>query len=199
VVILFAVAGTPTVFTAAVAVTRPLLPSCPDVPNPQHLTSPRVVTTHEWDAPEEMPAGVVPVIVPVTATGLVRVVGVPSPTCPVVLTPQQWTFVAYAGVIAQENDVPVDTAVATGAAARVPPVTATGIADKVVDPLPSWPEVFVPQQYTAPVTVTAHAWSLPALTWDTCKDASAPPTATGNRDVDREPLPSCPPVPRPQQ
>src|ERR1051325_10993844 len=46
---------------------------------------------------------------------------------------------------------------------RWPPLTATGVVELVVVPLPSWPTEFHPQQYAAPADVRPQAKLLPAV------------------------------------
>jgi hypothetical protein len=40
----------------------------------------------------------------------------------------------------------------------VSPVTAVGVGESVVEPLPSWPKVSSPQQSTPPASVSAQLW-----------------------------------------
>jgi hypothetical protein len=90
---------------------------------------------------------------PATSTGvaLVAVSGgsVPLPSqpvpqqyaSPVVVTPQVWTFQVL--IVAK----------------RSPPATGIGVVELWMSPpVPSWPELFSPQQYAAPVVVRPHVW-----------------------------------------
>jgi hypothetical protein len=51
-----------------------------------------------------------------------------------------------------------------------PPTTATGTELFVIEPLPSWPSSFRPQQNAAPELVRVQVWSKPAA-----RDAEATP------------------------
>src|SRR6266566_10011771 len=90
---------------------------------------------------------------PVTATGLVRFVVVPSPSWPLSLSPQQ--YAAPAVVTPQVWKLPALTAAKVS-----PPTTATGLVCFVFAqvPSPSAPPPLYPQQYAAPAVVMAHVW-----------------------------------------
>ena len=71
---------------------------------------------------------------PLTATGVEELVNVPLPNCPSKLPPQHLTVPAANS--AHECATPPEIVIAT---APLRPLTATGIDESVVVPLPSWP------------------------------------------------------------
>ena len=79
---------------------------------------------------------------------------------------------------------------------RSPPVIATGMELFVVEPLPSWPELFSPQQYVTPISVQAHVWLPPATTKINVRPLK---TGTGTVLFVVVPLPSWPELLSPQQ
>jgi hypothetical protein len=76
------------------------------------------------------------------------------------------------------------------------PLTATGRADAVTAPLPSWPASPAPQQNAAPLGVRAQLCWPPAEILANCW---LPVTATAPRRDVNVPSPSWPLVPLPQQ
>src|SRR5450830_575015 len=92
------------------------------------------------------------------ATGVRRVVVVPSPSCPLVLEPQHFTPPPL--VSAQVWLVPAATAVTP----LDRPLTATGARRCVVVPSPSCPKLLLPQHHTPPPLVSAQVWEPPAAT-----------------------------------
>ncbi len=79
---------------------------------------------------------------------------------------------------------------------RRPPATAAGRLLVVVDPLPSWPKLLLPQQKAVPVAVIAHVWPPPALI---VVNRIAPATALGKALWSNDPLPNWPLLFCPQQ
>src|SRR4051794_2810416 len=106
------------------------------------------------------------------------------------LSPQHFT--PPADISAQEWLVPTTTAVTP----EDNPVTFTGTNDSEVDELPSSPLSFLPQHFTPPADVTAHACVVAAAMATTPDDS--PETSTGTDELAVELLPSCPLLPRPQ-
>src|SRR5690242_14777262 len=77
----------------------------------------------------------------------------------------------------------------------VPPDTGTGKLDGRVEPLPSVPWAFAPQQYAFPAVVRPHVYEKPA---ETALSWRAPATCTGEAALAVPPLPSAPPWFSPQ-
>src|SRR6185312_7082045 len=136
---------------------------------PQHLTAPAAVRAQVWPAPVEIAA--TPEDSPTTSTGACRVVVVPSPSSPWLLSPQHLT--APAAVTTHTCIPPTEMETAP----RERPTTSTGRALSTVDPSPSWPARLSPQHLTAPALVTAHVLKKPADTPTTSEDK--PTTSTG--------------------
>src|SRR5438477_294796 len=65
-----------------------------------------------------------------------------------------------------------------------------------MEPSPSWPRLFAPQQYAAPVVVRAQVWSRPGLIWE---NVNPPVTPTGTDLAVVDPSPSSPQGFPPQQ
>jgi hypothetical protein len=86
--------------------------------------------------------------------------------------------------------LPVSTEVAVDT-----PVTATGVVDDDVDPLPSWPDVPRPQHLMVPSDNVAQVCAPPA---ETEVAVEMPVTATGKVELVDDPLPSRPELPDPQ-
>ena len=97
---------------------------------------------------------------PVTVTGVVALVVVPSPSCPAALLPQQATVLLLR--VAHVWSLPAVMVVTL-----VSPVTVTGVVALVVVPSPSCPEALLPQQATLPSSNRAHVWSPPGATCTT--------------------------------
>ncbi len=95
---------------------------------------------------------------PLTVTGVVEPVKVPSPSSPSRLVPQHCT--APDSSSAQVWAPPADRAV-TGPAS---PATVDGVGDDVaVLPVPTCSELLLPQHFTVPSPSSAHVWDWPAL------------------------------------
>src|ERR1019366_4299969 len=94
-------------------------------------------------------SGVLPVELN-TATGVLDWVTVPLPSWPSAFNPQHQT--APALVKAQACESPAATA--TTLFDR--PETCTGVLELAAAPLPSWPELPIPQHSAAPAVVTAQ-------------------------------------------
>src|SRR5207249_4229317 len=147
----------------------------------------------EWPAPVRTVAKVSP---PPTPSGVVLPVVVPSPSWPLLLSPQQ--YAAPTVVMPQVFRNPALTAAKVS-----PPETAAGVELLVVVPLPSWPWLFSPQQYAAAALVTPQVWPnavsyrLALSVWKT----SPPETGTGTGVALPVvvPLPSSPSLLSPQQ
>jgi len=73
--------------------------------------------------------------------------------------------------------------------------TSTGLVRRVVEPSPTWPEVFAPQHFTAPPVRRAQPCSLPA---EIARTPVSPETATGVLRVVVEPSPTWPELFAPQ-
>src|SRR5688572_4128664 len=93
-----------------------------------------------------------------TPTGALRDCAVPSPSCPLVFWPQQTTF---------SFDVrPHVWALPDVICSNVKsPATGPGVVrSETVDPSPSCPSPFLPQQIARPSLSIAHEWAAPAAT-----------------------------------
>ena len=94
-----------------------------------------------WDPPTA--TDVAPVRLK-TATGVLDVVQLPSPSWPSALLPQHTTVVS--ALVAHVWKPPAASEVTL-----VSPVTFTGVEEDVKDPLPSWPKLLLPQHRTVPL------------------------------------------------
>src|SRR5436305_1749274 len=110
-----------------------------------------------------MASGLVPVLNPVTTTGVDALVVVPLPSCPEPLAPQHLAVPSASN--AQEWLPPA--AIAT---ALVRPVTTAGVVlqaaplqvcGPVKVPLPNWPKALAPQHLTVPSASNAQEWLPP--------------------------------------
>jgi hypothetical protein len=90
-----------------------------------------------------------------TGPGTLRCDVVPSPSCPVMLLPQQWT--------APPASAHVCVSPSASAVTPVKPSTTTGVLLLTSEPSPSWPASFEPQHETSPPTI-AHEYSVPVAT-----------------------------------
>src|SRR5262245_26669019 len=96
---------------------------------------------------------------PATSVGDVRFVVVLSPSCPVLLRPQQ--YIAPVGVIAHACCAPIATSVNV----RAPAETIVGVVCTVpCAPSPKRPDPAHPQQYRKPVEVSPHEAVAPVVT-----------------------------------
>lgn len=121
-----------------------------------------------------------------TATGLLLSVVVPLPNIPLLLPPQQYAVLVlvsaqvcnFAATI-EENMIPegIDTA--------------CGVDRSVIVPSPRAPSAPLPQQYAAPVLVTAHVWYKPAESEEKVTPAGIV-TAVGILLAEVVPLPNSP-------
>src|SRR5437868_10191921 len=98
---------------------------------PQHLTAPSPVRAHACAKPPVIATTFVRLV---TVTGVDELLKVPLPNCPSKLPPQQFT--APAANNAHECATPPEIAIAT---TPLRPLTATGVDESVVEPLPNWP------------------------------------------------------------
>jgi len=175
------------------------LPFCP-----QHTTPPDVIRPQECEEPVASSAnGPIPIAVigvtvgdgvttigadacPTTSAGALRVSTIPSPSWPLELSPQQTETPVV--VIAQACVAP--TAISSTSRSLAGD-TATGRLRLTVEPSPSWPEEFEPQQYAAPVDAIPHVVLPPAaIRAKRIPDDTA--TAMGNIEEDGVPSPSWP-------
>ena len=131
-----------------------LLPSWPEVPQPQHLTPPAARAAQVWLSPAAI--AVTPLVRPVTSTGTLDWVVVPLPSWPLRLLPQH--LMPPVVVRAQVWLSPATIA----ATPLVRPETLTGVSELLVVPLPSCPVALSPQQRTPLAAVRAQVWLLPA-------------------------------------
>src|SRR5207247_1320942 len=92
---------------------------------------------------------------PVTPTGVVRLVVVPSPSSPFPLKPQASTLPS--DLSARLYSLP-PAAMATTPLPAPSPVTPTGVVRLVVVPSPSSPALFFPQASTLPSDLRATLW-----------------------------------------
>src|SRR5690349_4052242 len=129
-------------------------------------------------------------VIPVTAVGVRRLVLVPSPICPLELSPQQstWPVVRRAQLCSAP---PVTSTAGPGS------VTATGTSAFVRVPSPACPASLRPQQTTLPPARTAHPWRYPS---PRNVASVSPVTGPGVPPVPGvAPLPSAPSMFEPQQ
>jgi hypothetical protein len=141
---------------------------------------------------------------PATATETVLEVVEPVPSWPKTLLPQQYAAPAVVTphVCSLVKRVALPMCWPRGATPRAsvekvsPPATATGTELELVEPSPSWPELFNPQQYAAPVLASPHVCSPEALS---AENVTPPVTATGTELELVEPSPSWPALFDPQQ
>jgi hypothetical protein len=125
-----------------------LSPSWPWALLPQHCTAPVLKRAQVWALPTAMPA--TPELRPNTATGVLRLTEVVSPSWPWALLPQHCT----APVLKRAQVWALPTAMP--ATPELKPETATGVLRFVVLPSPSWPSKLRPQHCTAPVLKRAQ-------------------------------------------
>ena len=167
--------GVPVSPTTSTGTVRSMVLPSPSSPNrlkPQHLTSPAVVSAQVWRPPTAMAA--TPLVSPVTSTGLLRCVVVPSPTSPVLFQPQH---LAPPVVVRAQVWWPPET---TAATPPVSPATSVGVVQTTLPqlcPSPNWPFSFFPQHVTAPNMVRAQVWYCPAERATT--SLPSPTTAAG--------------------
>jgi hypothetical protein len=166
---------------------------------PQHFTVPLARTAQAWNSLLLMATAS---LIPLTFTGVEENASwnrsCPVPSCPRVLSPQQDTLPA---VCAHEFWAPVDVGLPPALIVLTPvrSLTATGVADWLVLPLPSAPLVLSPQHLTVPAVSSAQVWNCPPTT------AAAPLAElivvanTGVVELVVLPLPSWPFVLSPQQ
>src|SRR5260370_102018 len=83
-----------------------------------------------------------------------------------------------------------------GGGAPAGPVRGTGTSELLTDPLPSWPEPPLPQQFTRLVDSRAQNVALPVTMVPALLMLR---TATGTSELLNDPLPSWPEPPYPQQ
>ena len=131
-----------------------------------------MVGAQVWRPPTAMAA--TPLVSPVTSTGLLRCVVVPSPTSPVLFQPQH---LAPPVVVRAQVWWPPET---TAATPPVSPATSVGVVQTTLPqlcPSPNWPFSFFPQHVTAPNMVRAQVWYCPAERATT--SLPSPTTAAG--------------------
>src|SRR5204863_421158 len=129
---------------------------------------------------------------PLTRTGVLHDVVVPSPSSPSRFSPQQ--YAAPPVVTPQLWNDPALTA-----ANLSPPATGTGVVRPAVVPSPSCPKKLSPQQYAAPPVVTPQVCQTPALS---IVKRNPPATGAGlgrYQGDDVDPTPSWPNTSSPQQ
>src|SRR5215212_3997241 len=136
-----------------------------------------------------------------TSTGVELSVVVPSPSPPLLLSPQHLT--APALVRAHVKSLPALIATTPLPSA----LTSTGVELSVVVPFPSCPEEFEAQHWTPPALVSAHVCSSLALialadvvasdgcTRTNSKSSEPATTAAARRHLQREPI--VPPITKP--
>src|SRR6266704_3341704 len=112
------------------------------------------------------------VLIPLTRSGVVWLVSVPSPSCPELLPPHAKTEVVVPpGRVAREESAPAEMAVTWDK-----PATLTGTELLTVVPLPSWPSWLAPQARTVPSERSARLKRKPA---ETLVTPVSPATWTG--------------------
>src|SRR5262249_24529863 len=146
------------------------------------------MSAHVWLSPA---ASSTALASPLTGVRVGRLVKVPSPTAPWLLSPQHRAVPA--GSSAHEWLPP---AVISLVAAE--PVTVTGVCASVVVPLPSCPDALAPKHFSVPSPSTAHEGFRPSS-----RAAGAPSpvrffTVTGVSESTKLPSPSSPSVLKPQ-
>jgi hypothetical protein len=157
---------------------------------PQQYAVPVVASPHVCSPKALRAENVTP---PVTATGTGTALELvePSPSWPALFDPQQYAtpFVASPHVCSPE---------ALRAENVTPPVTATGTgtALELVEPSPSWPALFAPQQYATPFVASPQVCAPAALS---SENEIPPVTATGTELELVEPSPRWPELFNPQQ
>jgi hypothetical protein len=107
---------------------------------------------------------------PATATGVLLLLVVPSPSWPTLFRPQHRTVPSASSAQVWSS------AAAIWACLSGRPVTVTGTLLLLVVPLPSCPQLFSPQHQAPPLWTSAHVWVPPVATdwtWD------SPLTLTG--------------------
>ena len=164
------------------------LPSWPLPFEPQQPSPPDAESLQLWYAPAAIAS--TPLEAPVTATGTLLSVVVPSPSWPYSLKPQHWTPPSV--VSAQVWYAPA----AIASTSLEAPVTATGTLLSVVVPSPSWPFSLKPQHWTPPPVVSAQVWNPPAAMAAT--PLARPLTATGTLLIVPATPPSWPLLFKPQ-
>ena len=120
---------------------------------PQHRTPPPEVTAQVWFPPA--PMALMPAGSPGTAAGMpvyIVVVGF-CPSWPALLSPQHRTAPPTS---AQVWLSPAAIAVTPEESPTAP--TGTWLEPFIVVPFPSWPTLLLPQHWTPPAEVSAHAW-----------------------------------------
>jgi hypothetical protein len=135
-----------------------------------------------------------------TATGTLELVLLPLPSCPLVLTPQQYAKLSEA--ITHAVLLPPAEIAFIVFPERTPEVlTATGILELALPPLPSSPPVPVPQQYALLSDAIAHVLFHAAEAAFIVLPDSTPEVliAIGTFELVLEPLPRFPVGPYPQQ
>src|SRR5438105_468284 len=130
-----------------------------------------------------MASGLVPVLNPVTTTGVDALVVVPLPSWPYPLNPQH-RAVPFA-TNAHEWKPPALIAVVV-----VKPCTATGVDALIVVPLPNCPEPLAPQHLAVPSASNAQEWLPPAA----IATALVRPVTTAGVVLQAAPLQVCGPV-----
>jgi hypothetical protein len=116
--------------------------------HPQHFTPPLNVSAHVGLLPAAMAA--TPLESPITSTGILLFVVVPSPNCPLLFNPQH--FICPLDKSAQVWYSPA----AMAATALESPITSIGILLLVAVPIPKFPYPFGPQHFTPPSEVNAQ-------------------------------------------
>lgn len=125
-------------------------PSCPALPSPQHLTLPSADRAQVKSRPAAICTALdTPLATTGEALSLVR----PLPSCPDPFSPQHLTLPSSTN--AQLWALPAATAV-TSSVSGMNIGTTTGRGLAVVEPLPSWPLAFAPQQSTLPERTIAQ-------------------------------------------
>src|SRR5205823_5305990 len=148
--------GVPVGWRTSTGVLRSVLvpsPNCPKMLSPQATTVPSFLSARLCWTPAET-AITVPAVRPLTGTGVVRRVWVPSPNWPKLLSPQATT--EPSAFNARLWAPPAATA-----ATPVRPVTRTGVERPTSVPFPNWPLALSPQAQTVPSDLTPRLWELP--------------------------------------
>ena len=128
--------------------------------------------------------------------GLVSLVVFPVPNWPLLLFPQHLTVSSSRMV--QVCEIPAEMCLAVRPTPRLTGVVG-GLVNWVLFPVPSWPFLFFPQHLTVPLSKSAQEYSFPA---DTCLAVRPVPRLMGLLggllSCTKSPVPSCPPLFRPQ-